>query len=251
MISARIRAWVGVSLAGLLSACVGHVSPSADSPASVASAKKPKRGLESILPSPEKKKTEQVTQKDNSQERFVANLCAGKYPSVAIGMFAKDSQWQRAYVRVKEIDPFNTLGGKSSREKLIFDEEVLMLDAKKEANAGGMSLGARGYHVLRWDGSCATVMEDEITNEPPPQPGSARVVWNYLESDVQEALLQDTNVKKARRTQRSACGTSSSFSPTPACEAAHKKLSTAIVAAVRKGISLPASLATPESLAAR
>jgi hypothetical protein len=171
--------------------------------------------------------------------RVVAELCGGKNPDVALTMFAADSPWLRSYIRVREVDALNTLGGPSSEDKLVFDEEVLVLDGARPTKDQISVSGANGHHVLRLDGTCATVMDDELTTARPPAPRHARLVWNYLDASVQDALLSDAGVKAARRVQRVSCKGSWLLSGDAQCESARQRLGDAIFKAIERPVSLP------------
>jgi len=170
---------------------------------------------------------------------IVSRLCAGKNPSVAVAMFAASSPWQRSYIRVQQVDPINTLGGPSSEKDLVFDEEVIVLDGLAGAPTEVSVSGSNGHHVLRFDGTCATVMDDELTQRRPPAPRHAQLNWGHLDTDLQQALLEDPDVKKARRTQRAACRGSSQLNADASCAEAQQRLGDAIVKAIQRPVALP------------
>ncbi|MEP7124758.1 MAG: hypothetical protein ABJE95_27770, partial [Byssovorax sp.] len=89
---------------------------------------------------------------------FVKRLCAGFFPDTALAMFTKGTPWTRGYLRMN-VEAWNASGGMSSSDKLVFDEEVLIV-AHRSADTGGMQVsGSTGsYDVLRWDGTCASLM---------------------------------------------------------------------------------------------
>jgi hypothetical protein len=171
---------------------------------------------------------------------FVTRLCAGKYPGAAMVMFASGSPWQRAYVRVRQLDSVNTLGGPSGKDKLTLDEEVILLRGGEARKKEQMVVsGSDGLHVLRWDGTCATVMADEVTVTKPPVARQAALSWNYLDDNIQEALLKDLAIKTARTRQREVCKDSWMQTQELACQMAKARLSELVARTVRRGIALP------------
>jgi hypothetical protein len=77
---------------------------------------------------------------------------------------------------------------------------------------------------------------------------SVRIVWRYLDADVQEALLADELVVRAQDAERKNCKGSSVKHPSPACEKAMKRLTDVIMLALKrdKGVVLAAPQARPE-----
>ena len=67
---------------------------------------------------------------------FVKRLCGGFYPDVALGLFAKGSPFTRGYL-TRDTEAWNASGGASSSDKLLFDEEVLVL-YRRVPDTGGM-----------------------------------------------------------------------------------------------------------------
>jgi hypothetical protein len=175
---------------------------------------------------------------------FVERLCGNKFPGIAIVWFAKGSPWTRRYVRLPVVEPRNTTGGPSSDAKLTWGEEVLAL---KRHGAGGdvQVSGAVDYDVLRWDGTCASMSDLEMTPLAPGMPKNAPIVWKYIDSNVQEALLKDSAIQKATEAETKACGGKAAGGGN-VCEQANRRLNTAIVTAVRNGLSLPAPERIPE-----
>ena len=100
----------------------------------------------------------------------------------------------------------NTQGGPSSDQSLRFDEEVLILVHSGGPKANEMVVsGMGGYEVLRWDGTCATLGDGELALRPPRSPGHAAVAWKYIDTNIQDALLQHADVAAARRQHRKHC----------------------------------------------
>ena len=171
---------------------------------------------------------------------FAKKMCSNSYPDVALGMFGKGTPWTRIYL-AGDVEAWNASGGRTHRAKLAFDEEVLVL-GKHGAGGGGIVMtGAQAsYDVLRWDGSCVSVMEGEITTRRPPAPKPADVTFSRLEESTRHALLATPKVKSTHEALFKACTSVSSATEKKACEKADKAFSTAIVEAIRSGASLPA-----------
>jgi hypothetical protein len=174
---------------------------------------------------------------------FVSRLCSGKSPSVALAMFGAETPWKRAYVRMREIQAINTAGGPSGEENLVFDEEVIVLNRRAPSKTAMAVSGSDGYLVLRWDGTCATVQSEEMTDHVPPKPMHAPIAFNYLDDDQQTALLADAKIRGLRRAQRESCG-GRALSPSEVCRNANRKLGDGVVAAVHRGLALPEVAAT-------
>lgn len=171
---------------------------------------------------------------------FVKRLCSGAYPELALYFFQKDSPWKRAYVSIKQLDPFNGLNGPNSDEKLVFEEELLVLQMRK-ADLGGMQVSGAGasYDVMRWDGTCATLSAEEVRLQGPSKPKHATIPWRILEDATQNALLKDEALAKVASERRKECKGATMGTVTAKCEKADKQLNDLVVDAVRNGVSIP------------
>lgn len=172
---------------------------------------------------------------------FVKRLCGGVYPELALMLFQKGTPWKRAYVAVKEVNPFNGFSGPSSEEKLFFEEELLVLRANKTDTGGMQVSGASGgsYDVLRWDGSCATLSGEEVRLVAPPKPKHATIPWRILEDPTQEALKKDEALAKVASERRKECKGATMGAVSAKCEKADKMLNDLVVDAVRNGTTVP------------
>lgn len=177
---------------------------------------------------------------------FVKRLCAGVYPELALMLFQKGSPWKRAYVAVKEANPFNGFSGPSSEEKLVFEEELLVLRVSK-TDTGGMQVSGAGstYDVLRWDGSCATLSGEEVRTAAPPKPRHATIPWRILEDATQEALKKDEALAKVATERRKECKGATMGAVSAKCEKADKALNDLVVDAVRNGTTVPKPAKVP------
>jgi hypothetical protein len=137
---------------------------------------------------------------------FVKRLCGGFYPDVALGMFVKGTPWTRGYLN-RNVEAWNASGGAASNDKLEFDEEVIVLH-RRVADTGGMQVSGVGdsFDVIRWDGTCASLMTEEITLRPPPKAKHARIPWKSLALATREALLADDKIGQTDADRRTAGG---------------------------------------------
>ena len=176
---------------------------------------------------------------------FAKKLCTGTYPEVALGLFGKGTPWTRVYL-AGDVEAWNASGGRAARTKLAFDEEVLVL-GKHGAPAGGIVMTGvqASYDVLRWDGSCVSVMEGELTTRRPPAPKPADVTFSRLEESTRHALLAAPKVKASHDALFKACTSVASPVEKKACDKADKAFASSIVEAVRAGASLPAPSRRP------
>lgn len=168
---------------------------------------------------------------------FAKKLCAASYPDMALTLFAKGTPWTRVWL-AGDVEAWNASGGYTSRTQLAFDEEVIVLSRHSAPATGGMVVtdAMPSFDVLRWDGSCVSVLEGELTMKRPPAPKpAAKMPWNRLEDATKRALLAAPKVKTSRDAVDKACA-SSEKAP---CERAEKELGVAIAEAVRNGTPLP------------
>jgi len=177
---------------------------------------------------------------------FVRRLCQGAFTGAAFHLLEKSSPYSRGYVRSRKVKAVNTLGGPASDTELTFGEEVLILTRTGEAKPGQMEIsGMGGYDVLRWDGTCATLADGELSQRPPIAPRHAPLDWRYIDTNIQEALLLDEGIRGARQAQRKHCHGVSLGTRTAKCVQADDQLNDRIVLAVRSGLSLPPPDALP------
>jgi hypothetical protein len=177
---------------------------------------------------------------------FVRRLCQGAFTGAAFHLLEKSSPYSRGYVRSRKVKAVNTLGGPASDTELTFGEEVLILTRTGEAGPSQMQIsGMGGYDVLRWDGTCATLADGELSQRPPIPPRHAPLDWRYIDTNIQEALLLDEGIRGARQAQRKHCHGVSLGTRTAECVQADDRLNDRIVLAVRSGLALPPPDALP------
>jgi hypothetical protein len=175
---------------------------------------------------------------------FAKKMCSGIYPEVALGMFSKGTPWTRVFLS-GDVEAWNASGGLTSRTKLAFDEEVIVLARHGAASMGGIVMtGAQAsFDVLRWDGSCVSIMEGELTPRTPPKPKPAAVPWSRLEETTRRALLTSPKVKTSHASLDKACTPSAGVPVAKkSCDKADKAFTAAVVDYVRSG---NATLPTP------
>jgi hypothetical protein len=180
--------------------------------------------------------------------KFVDHVCRGKYPELALAMLAKGTPWRRGYVKVETLEPINTYDGERSDDWLAFGEEVLMLRTRGPSGAASklQISGPTDVDVLRWDGTCATIRREMLALSPTNTTLlTARVVWKYLDTPTQDALLKNSAVQHYSQRERPACRGSTMRHPDAPCDKASRQLTDAIAVAVRSGIPLPAPAKVP------
>jgi hypothetical protein len=136
---------------------------------------------------------------------FVKQLCDTTQATVALSLFRKGTPWTRAYVRPMQVEAWYASGGRSEPAKLTFAEELLVLARRDGATGGVQVSGSGSYDVLRWDGTCVSVMSDEITTRRPGNPDVAPIQWKRLDPDVQTALEKDKKIAFRLEGRRQAC----------------------------------------------
>ncbi len=176
---------------------------------------------------------------------FVKRLCDASYPDVALLLMSKAMPFTHAYLR-GNVDGWNAEGGASARAKLYFDEEVLILRKRSGGAPGGIQVsGSGGFLVMRWDGNCYTLGDDEVTLKRPPAPKGAPIVWRFLQPSTQDALSQTQQVSDAATKRSKECKGATSGDVSLACQRADEGLSLAVVSAVRNGATIPTPARAP------
>ncbi len=177
---------------------------------------------------------------------FVKRLCASSFPDVALAMLAKGTPWSRGYLRVKSAEAWNASGGVSSQDKLVFEEEFVLL-THRSADTGGMQVSGAGggYDVLRWDGSCASLQDEEVSLSASPSPKAAKIPWKSLDDKTQEALLADEKINKVYMDRRKECKGATIGDVSLKCVKLDDLLSKVVVDFVRGGGAVPTPARLP------
>jgi hypothetical protein len=177
---------------------------------------------------------------------FVDAVCKHKFPDLPLFLFAGRMPWKHLYVKAEYVEPVNPYGGEQSEAWLKFGEEVLVLRKKSAGGGKGVQIsGPSDLDVLRWDGTCATIREEMLVSYVTAPMQSPRIIWKYLNADLQESLLKNSVVARSREAEKKACRDSSATHPTPGCEKAMRQLTDAIVLAVHQNVELPDSGSRP------
>lgn len=176
---------------------------------------------------------------------YVKKLCSGFHPEVALAMLGKGTPWTRGYLKM-DVDAVNASGGVSSGDKLLFDEEVIILIRRKADTSGiQVSGGGDGFDVLRWDGTCATLSGEELTTKAPPKPKNAKLLWKDVPDAAQAKLLDDAAIAKINGNRKRECKGVTLGNVSDKCVKAVDQLSAAIVTYVRGGGAVPTPAAIP------
>jgi hypothetical protein len=169
------------------------------------------------------------------EERFVKTLCDDVHQDVALWMFREGTPWTRAYL-TRKTEAWNASGGASIQGELAFDEEVLILRERLSKSGGIQVSGAMGsYDALRWNGSCVSLMAEEITKQRPPKLLHSRVEWRSMSEPMQEALRSNEQIVETYRARRSECKGATMGEVSKKCEQLDDKLVALIVKHVREG----------------
>lgn len=247
---APLRTPLGLTIVGLLG-CASAPPPAATTPPEkvaapdVPAAPEPKPDADESRALPTACATGGASKLCVPPSSFAKRLCAGSFPSATLELFRKDSPWTRGYV-TRTVEAWNASGGAASNEKLELDEEVLVVVHRApEPGAMQVSGASGGYDVLRWDGSCATLMAEELTLRRPSSPKAAKVPWKVLDDAQQEAMLTDAKVAAAVNDRRKECKGASMGDVSLKCVKADQKLAKVLVEYVRQGGSVPAAKKLP------
>jgi hypothetical protein len=255
------KAWaVALGVGALVTACGGAPAPAAapqpaapqvtpsEAPAAAAATIPATESAE-----PAVAKTRDVPQKCDDAKNcylpgaFVEAVCKKKYPDLPLTVFAGRMPWQHLYVKAEYVEPVNPHGGEQSEMWMKFGEEVVVLRKRSPASRKAVQMsGPSDVDVLRWDGTCATIREEMLVSYVPAPMQSPRIIFKYLDGALQEALLQNQVVARARDGEKKSCRDSSAKHPTPACEKAMQKLTDAVVLAVHQNVALPSAGNVPE-----
>lgn len=170
--------------------------------------------------------------------KFVKRLCNGKFPSIGLYLFSNPA-WTRGYL-TRRTQAWNASGGASDSGWVEFDEEVLILYARK-ADTGGIQVSGAGgsYDALRWDGSCVTLQSEEVTMSKAPAPKNPPIDFRYLDDETQEALRKDEKVNAAWLARRKECKGATSGDVSLKCVKADADLTKTVIGYVRGGGTIP------------
>ncbi len=169
---------------------------------------------------------------------FVKRFCDSSYPDVALVLMGKTTPFTRMYLK-GDVEAWNAEGGASTRDKLRFDEEMLALK-RRSAPKNSVVVGqSGGYLVMRWDGSCYTLEDGEVTTKKPPSPKHPAIPWRHLGERTKDALLANPKILAAFQKRGKECQGATSGNVSLACEKADVALSATIVSEIKAGLAVP------------
>ncbi len=170
-------------------------------------------------------------------KEFTERLCRQAAPEVALVMFRKGAPWTRGYIRVN-ADAWYAGGGMSHPSRVEVGEEVLIL-ANRTGGAGRVQIvGSGSYDVFRWDGTCVSLMSDEVTTRRVGFPRTAIIPWRKLDPTVRDVLLRDKGIAFRNGLGDRLCKVGESDKKP--CRKHHEALTQLIADYVRKGGDVPA-----------
>ncbi len=168
--------------------------------------------------------------------KFTEHLCLNTPPGFPLTMFRKGSPWTRAYLRVN-MEGWYAGAARSHPQLLRQTEEVLILADRNKKGDGMQIEGAGSYDIYRWNGTCVSVMNDEVTLKRPPVPRASPIPWRRLEEDVRKVLLEDKGIAFQNDMRRKFCKPGKTDGRP--CKNAKRALTQLIAEFVRKGGEVP------------
>ncbi|NUP08913.1 MAG: hypothetical protein HOW73_22930 [Polyangiaceae bacterium] len=169
---------------------------------------------------------------------FGQRLCGGTHPEVALHLFAPKTPWKRAYLK-RAFKAWH-VGGRGELRELRAAEEVIVVTVAKPS-ATGMQIGGQAFDVLRWDGTCVSLMEDEITFQRPSNAVPANIALEELEPPYRTSFTEEKAIELARSAKKRTCEAAGADQEPgkSKCELARRHLSLTIAQSVGKGRALP------------
>lgn len=168
---------------------------------------------------------------------FAERLCRTSYPDIALALFHKSAPWTRAYVRAN-LEAWYASARRSRPHQLRYAEEVIVIANRRPKNSAFSVSGGGSYDVVRWDGTCVSLMAGELSFHRPATPDVAPIRWTRLDSQTTELLSKDRKIALRNDKRREACNGSEAPGGSR-CERAEALLSQIIAEYVRSGGELP------------
>lgn len=170
---------------------------------------------------------------------FAKRVCDKGNSDIALYMHRKGTPFTRAYL-THDTEAWNASGGASSNDKVLFDEEVIVM-VERAAQTGGIVVGNGGssFDVMRWDGTCVSLQSEELTFTPPPKAKHAKVDFHALTSAVTDVLLKDEKILKTFKERRTECKGQWSGDVSAKCVKLVGQLSEQVYDYVAKGGEVP------------
>jgi hypothetical protein len=176
---------------------------------------------------------------------FVNRVCGKTSPDLALTLFAKSSPWTRAYVtRDMEAWYVSSKAKRSSPKQLRRFEEVIILNNRSPRPGAVQISGAGSYDVYRWDGSCVSLMSDEVSLRSPGTPDVATIPWKKLDDNIKERLVKNRKIEFRNEKRLEQCKKLGEQAARR-CESAKSGLSRMIAEYVRGGGDLPLLTSVP------
>lgn len=198
--------------------------PATEAPVQQPEATSPSRNADEILAScvPDGKKKCALAPVDADE------LCRSMTPSAALHVFVNNKQMRLGYL-THDTDAWSTGNARQTKSRARFDEEVLVL-ATRSSKSIVVQGAALSYEVLRWDGSCASLMGDELTFRRAPRPVRPIRV-DRLPLPAQTKLLDEPRIHAAADRADTTC---SADDKTVACDLARRTFGDVVLARARK-----------------
>jgi hypothetical protein len=146
-------------------------------------------------------------------------------PTAALRVLASNKKLRVGYL-TRDMEAWSTGNARQTKSRARFDEEVMVLSTRASKSSVVVTGAAVSYEVLRWDGSCASLMGEELTFRRAPRPvRPIRVDRLYL--PMQTKLLDDARIHAAADRASSAC---SADDKAVACDLARRTFGDVVVA---------------------
>ena len=200
-------------------------APATEASTAEPESKSPSRNVDEILAScvPDGKKECALVPADASE------LCRSMTPSAALHVFANNKKLRVGYL-TRDMEAWSTDHARQTKSLARFDEEVMVLATRSSKSSVVVQGAAVSYEVLRWDGSCASLMGDELTFRRAPRPvRPIRVDRLYL--PTQTKLLDDPRIHAAADRAATTCSTDDR---TVACDIARRAFGDVVIARAGK-----------------
>ncbi len=152
-------------------------------------------------------------------------ICRAMTPTAALRVFIGKKKLRQGYL-TRDMEVWSTTRAHATKSRARFDEEVIVLSQRRAKSSVVVSGGAVTYEVLRWDGTCASLMGDEITFKRAPTPVRP-VELDRLYLPVQTKLLDDATIHAAVDRASAACREDAK---TVACDVAKRRFGATLVA---------------------
>lgn len=134
------------------------------------------------------------------------------------------------------------VGSRSDLRELRAGEEVILLTGGGKAKPGAIQDAAgRGFDALRWDGTCVSLMEDELSFQKPAAAVPANIDMKALMPEFRSALLEERPIEQLSGSTAKLCepALADKEPGKSKCELARRQLSQVIAQVITKGKPLP------------